>query len=337
MMRSLTLFSILNAILILAAAPAYAASGAPPLNQGPMIHLTDRRWDFGELPQHTKVTHSLEVSNEGTEPLRLIKVQPDCGCTAALPQDSTLAPGATTTIKITFDSESYEGFQQKIITVLTNDPAEPRIDVVFTADVKPYIEVEKRTLDFSQVRRGQLPVLTDRFSSLEGPFKVEPPKDAVDWITWKVTPAAADKGTAYQLEARLRPDAPFGPFNERVEVPVVHPRKTPYERIFVKGYVYSYFVTDEQRIDFPTLKGGQSANRIVKISGDGSKPYTITGVKADFPYITPTLEQKGKEYVLKVSVVAPSGPLALKTRISLTTTDPAQPDMEIPLRIRIAP
>jgi hypothetical protein len=333
-----TMVGLALALLPLFARVTRAGSDRPVLNQGPMIHLDERRWDLGVLPQEAEATHTIRISNAGTAPLRILQVQPDCGCTAAVPHDSTLAPGESSSIEIKYSSEHYEGFQQKIITLKTNDPAEPRIDLVFTVEVKPYIAVDRRQLDFGTVQRSGLAVLTSRFSTeIEGTFKVGIPNGGEKWVNWKVTPASAEKGTAYVVEARLRSDAPFGFFNERIEVPVTHPKKIPYERIFVKGCVYSYFQMDEPRIDFPTMKSGQSGSRVFKLHADGSKPFRITGATTDASYLSPTLEERGNEVILKVKLAGVKGPKRAEPVIILTTTDPAQPEIRVPVRVRVAP
>lgn len=323
-------------ILVLGLLPGHAHGAgpeAPRITQGPTIKLEERRWDLGVLPQKTDADHVFRFSNIGTSELRILSVDTDCGCTAALAADSTLAPGQSSSITVTFSTKTYEGFQQKIIVLKTNDPAEPRIDLLITAEVRPFVEVDQRRLDFGKVRHGEAAARAALFATQsETKFSVGIPKGAEKWVTWSVKPAPAEKGASYRVEAKLRPDAPYGDFNERIMVPTTHP-EAPSERIFVRGHVYSYFIldfpADKSRFEFPGLKMGKTATRAVKIHADGSKPYRITGVKSAARFLKPTLEEKGSDYLLTVVMTGEAGPKPVEEEIVLSTTDPAQPEMRV--------
>lgn len=318
---------------------ATAAQGKPALNQGPMIHFDERAWDFGVIPQRTEVTHSFRFANAGTAPLRIFQVDTDCGCTAALSADSTLAPGRASSIEVKFSSGNFEGRQQKIVMVRTNDPAEPRIDLVVTAEVKPYVQVEKSEFEFGEVRRGETPVLTTLLTCDTDPaFRVAPPEDGKRIVTWKVTPISSENAKAFQLEARMRPDAPYGAFYERIEVPVTH-RAIPYARVFLRGYVYSYFLPvfpgEKTRLEIPSLKAGRTTTRTVRITSDGSKPYRITRVSHAPPFLKTDLKEEGEGYLLTVTANGQEGPpRKFEEMIVLATTDPLQPDLNLPVRGR---
>ncbi len=42
----------------------------------PKILIPDAKWDFGHIPQKSKVTHDYLVKNVGTDTLRILRVKP---------------------------------------------------------------------------------------------------------------------------------------------------------------------------------------------------------------------------------------------------------------------
>jgi hypothetical protein len=315
------------------AGPARAENGLPALNQGPMIRLAERRWDFGATQQHELLRHIFRFRNDGTDALIIRHVEPDCGCTEALAVDTLLVPGRSSEIRITVDTKALEGDQQKVVSVYTNDPAEPRIDLVLTMTVKPFIEVEPRALDFKEVHRGDTPMLSARLTAARGiGFQVTGAKGGEERVSWKITPVPADSnGACFLVEARLRPDAPYGRFFDRVEIAVKHPQVRS-EKIYLKGDVYSYFTLPDQRIRFIPLQPGEQNTQEIEILADGSQPYEITGATASVPYLKPVLAREGTGYTLRVTLSAPDQQMRFNEQVTLHTTDPHQP--EIPIEVK---
>ncbi|MDR3152715.1 MAG: DUF1573 domain-containing protein [Deltaproteobacteria bacterium] len=116
-----------------AAAPAAAAAG-PRLQvagAGPVFNV-------GTSQPGTTVRHVFEIKNSGTEPLIITQVVPACGCTVAS-YDEFIAPGKTG--KVTVSLELYREWAgepyDKTVTVVTNDPKNPRIRLAMRGRVAP--------------------------------------------------------------------------------------------------------------------------------------------------------------------------------------------------------
>jgi hypothetical protein len=58
-----------------------------------------------------------------------------CGCTTTMLSDKIVKPGQTGKIKTTFNSSGRVGNQSKTITVITNDPKNPRVILWIRGDV----------------------------------------------------------------------------------------------------------------------------------------------------------------------------------------------------------
>jgi len=334
----------LIAVLLLAATAPVAQAQSPGkgrskaalgLTEGPLIRLDERRWDVGRVPQNSAFRHSFRLRNDGTAPLVIQKVETDCGCTAAMYRDTVIAPGASSALDLQFDSRDYEGEVQRVVVLKTNDPAEPRIDLVVRAEVVPAVLVDQRVLDFGEVRRGQEPVVMARFlTDARSPFRIEAPKEGRSHVAWEVSPSPADTGKAMILKARLRRDAPMGIFNERVIVPVQHP-KSGNESIMIRGQVYSYFRLKEKTLQFGRVRSGEKVARTTFITADGTLPYRITSGETAGQGFSVAIRPAGTGFSVEVTYVGPKftgpPPNAGKVReeIVLHTTDPNEPILRL--------
>lgn len=114
-MKKLLVFTLLFSV-------AFAKAQTTPATDKPVketISLKQLGHDFGKIPQGRPVTHVFEVTNIGTEPLRIENVQASCGCTTPEWSYEPVKPGATTSIKVGYNSAA-EGQFQKAVTIIYN-------------------------------------------------------------------------------------------------------------------------------------------------------------------------------------------------------------------------
>lgn len=322
----------------LAAALPAAALAQLGLKEGPLIRLVERQVDFGDVSEGVAVGHDFEFWNDGTEPLVIHKVETSCGCTAAAPTDSLIAPGGRSTIRVTFSGRDLNGEITKVVAVYTNDPAEPRIDLGLRASVVPLVRFENPRLDFGNVPQGQTPVLSTLVSAdPDLGFAIDRLEGGEDRVEWKVIPAVSPEGDAYLIEARLKPDAKLGRFNDRIVAWVTHPQ-TERVRLGIKGIVYSCFVPDEDGIRFGSLEAGRRVSRKLGITRYGDQPYEVTGVESMLPFVNASVAPDGRNYMLTVEIDGSKadfdakGLRQFREFLRITTTDPKQDDLLVEIR-----
>ena len=100
----------------------FSKLSATDLANAPQIEYNSRTFDFGEIPAGKKVEYTFKITNKGKKVLIIRNVTASCDCTAGQPASNTIQPGGETTMKVTFDSREKVGMQNKIITVISNDP-----------------------------------------------------------------------------------------------------------------------------------------------------------------------------------------------------------------------
>jgi len=131
----------------------------------PKIILQQEEYDFGDITSGEKVSHVFVITNGGGDLLKLADVRPSCGCTAALPEKNELAPGESTNLNVTFNSEGRMGKQKKLIRIDCNDPEKPEVvltitgNVILTDDGKssyPVISFSETEHNFGKVVQGKV-------------------------------------------------------------------------------------------------------------------------------------------------------------------------------------
>jgi hypothetical protein len=112
---------------------------AEQLASAPKLKFDDPVYDFGSIKQGESVTTDFVFTNTGKSELNIRQTRASCGCTVSEPEKSTLAPGESSIIKVTFNSAGRRGIQQKSISVFSNDPANPTQRIT----IKARVEIEE--------------------------------------------------------------------------------------------------------------------------------------------------------------------------------------------------
>jgi hypothetical protein len=161
-------------LVALAAATVFTVSASA---QGKVEVVGGETFDWGKVaPGELKTT--IELRNVGTDTLKIDRVQPGCGCTAAPIDKNTLAPGEIGKISVTLDAKNRSGALHKIITVYSNDSVAPAKVINLTAEIKPVMEF--RPTEWFLVNEAKVGAETASSIRLvntgDAPFTVFPPE-----------------------------------------------------------------------------------------------------------------------------------------------------------------
>jgi len=96
---------------------------------GPRADFPETTFDFGVLTQGATVQRAVPFENKGDAPLEILSVNTSCGCTAALPSERVVPPGGKSEILVGYDSRGKMGQINKVVTVQTNDPERPQVQL----------------------------------------------------------------------------------------------------------------------------------------------------------------------------------------------------------------
>jgi len=93
----------------------------------PKVEFENTDFNFEPVNEGDKIEHVFTFKNTGTSDLYIRKTRASCGCTAISSSTAPIAPGQTGTINAVFNTSGKSGNQNKIITVITNDPSNSKI------------------------------------------------------------------------------------------------------------------------------------------------------------------------------------------------------------------
>jgi len=96
--------------------------------------------------EQTEVKAAFSFKNTGDHPVTITGAQPSCGCTTAVPDKKTYAPGESGEIAVVFHPADRTGLQEKTIAVTTDEPNQPPKELFFEIKIKEYLTVEPRLL-----------------------------------------------------------------------------------------------------------------------------------------------------------------------------------------------
>jgi hypothetical protein len=103
--------------------------------RAPVISFENPVFEFNTLRHGETIEHQFDFTNTGKSQLIIRAVRSGCGCTSAQPMKSMLQPGETGSIKAVFNSSGFQGRQNTVINVISNDPANPDIVLRITGEV----------------------------------------------------------------------------------------------------------------------------------------------------------------------------------------------------------
>lgn len=112
------------------------------LTKAPKLKFQNTTYNFETAKQGQKIDFEFKFTNEGKSDLIIRKVIPQCGCTTTSQPTGAIKPGASSTIKVRFDTAGKKDSQNKVITVISNDPKTPSMSLfikgfVTSSDSKP--------------------------------------------------------------------------------------------------------------------------------------------------------------------------------------------------------
>jgi hypothetical protein len=127
----------------LCVACVFALATADPRNalaqkkNGPYMEVEPERHDYGNVRQEQKLVHDFTVHNTGTETLVIERISTSCGCTAALVSEKEVAPGNSTTLRVTLDTRKYKGLIHRTVSLASNDKRR-----VVRVEVQAFVEAD---------------------------------------------------------------------------------------------------------------------------------------------------------------------------------------------------
>jgi len=100
--------------------------------KGPLLLVVQPKFDYGFVPDSSKVAHTFWLNNIGTDSLKIFNVKVTCGCTKASIDRGVIAVNDSMPLEIVFDNLNRLKHQGRASGVYSNDPVSSRYEISFS-------------------------------------------------------------------------------------------------------------------------------------------------------------------------------------------------------------
>ncbi len=226
-----------SSLLPLALQAQEPAPAAPEAVLAPNIVCDEPVFDFGEKSNTEFVEHDYPIRNTGTLSLEIRDVRASCGCTAVKPSQNVVEPGGEASIRARLDLRGRTGFQQKSITLTSNDPDTPTLVLQLKGTAIQTLRAEPSSLFFGRIGPEAAHNRTFDIISANGPVQIVGTRtDNPALVVVPVAPEAGADGTRHRFDLSIDPTLPEGNVNGTVFVKTDRPDQ-PELAIPVAAYV----------------------------------------------------------------------------------------------------
>lgn len=212
--------------------------------EGPEMTFKEKTWNFGKVKEGQFKTHVFVFTNTGDAPLLIKRVRTMCGCTAALISDKNVEPGNKGELKVTLDTQRYEGNIAKYVYVESNDKSQPVMQIQISATVlvppRPQIDLERYSVDSGLILEGEpIPAKAVIKNRGERELRISfAHKDATYRQGGKpiVNEVRIAAGKEAEIEIAIPPRSKKGLIREYILIKSNDPRK-PNLSLYINGYI----------------------------------------------------------------------------------------------------
>lgn len=301
---------------------------------GARIFSPKPTYDFGDAPQNDKVEYEFELENRGKKPLEISRVNPTCSCTVAEPAKKRLEPGEKTTVKATFNTQTFNGPVTKTLVVDSNDQTQPRFNLTISGRVSQAFRPSATEVNFGTLRKGtkfpeqQFDVLTAATMS-STLLDVQSDHPNVKAKFDRLPANSPAKG--YRVTVTLEGQPPVGSLRGALTVITDLTSQKQFTVPFVAQIDGEVAMTPKQ-FSFAGLKAGETPSKEIRITKTGDAPLNIKSMtmKTGGLFKAELVEVKaGREYVVKVTPKADIKTGYQRETLTITTDVPGEEALSV--------
>lgn len=303
----------------------------------PEAYITPTALKSEPVSQGTPMEFTLEVTNKGNAVMELRAV-PDCGC-IHISCPVTVQPGLTGLIRVLVDTSAVWGPFHKRFNIYTNDPDQSYRTIEIVSKVVPayrLLSSSRSNVVLVEDDGGR----ADLYLSVnpKAPFKVtgvvvNGVKAVADFEPWSGKMADPDMGEdaidrqGYKISLLASPTQRQG----RVPMTLVISTDSPTLKTLTEPlYAQWGIVAMPERMYFGEVSGKDVVGQVF-LTRPG-KPFKVTGLSSDSPYLTVKAEPFRTNEVRVSAVLSATAPAgAFSAKIIVKTDDPKKPTVEIPV------
>ncbi|MCA9296945.1 MAG: DUF1573 domain-containing protein, partial [Phycisphaerales bacterium] len=293
--------------------PEAAAVARPEI--GPRLTFERTGHDWGKIWDIEEQVTTFKFTNTGDKTLVVEQIKPSCGCTTTTLDKLSYEPGEGNEIEVHFKPKGV-GRQTKRISVKSNDPNQPVVQLTISSDVTPFVRVEPLAIRFADARLGQTKRALLHFTAADVDAVVQsvrPVGQLAPYLDVKflpLDPSAVSEGSRIPItrtiEVTLRDDAPWGPSYGAVDITVVGktdpegPTITHTAKVTVSAVVQGELSVSDNLFRIGLVEPGDDFSFTVHFEREGGKEFSILSTELErVPFrmettVTPANSESGR-------------------------------------------
>ena len=211
----MTMILRLPPVFLAASAVAAALCAAAP---APRIVCPEPDYDFGALDNSATVEHDYPIRNEGPVTLEITSVRASCGCTVATASNRLVPPGGETSVHATFALKGRLGFQQKSITVESNDPDTPALVLQLRGTAVQSLRATPSSVFFGRISPSVNRSRQVNIEHADGPFAIVSATSSSPHVSVSILSADDPSSSVRSILVSIPDDAPEGSLAAAISV-----------------------------------------------------------------------------------------------------------------------
>lgn len=294
--------------------------------------------DLGVVAKGEKAAYDFAIRNEGDAPLQIQEVRAACGCTVAS-YDKDIAPGQTGKVRVSVDTTTFSGAIAKGVTVFTNDPTTPQMELTIRAQVEPFIKVKPGYARFLTVQgeNKEGTIVQTLWTPDGSPMKITKIESPYPFLKVEFHEAKPEERLKeveqdqWKVEMHLSNDAPVGPLTESVKI-YTDSAKQKLVQVPVSGFVRPIVAVTPPIANFGQITVKEPIRKSLNVKSFATEPIKITGAQSTVQGIDAKIEpvEDGREYQVWVTI-GPQVKGKVDGKLFLTTDSVKIPRIEIQL------
>jgi hypothetical protein len=319
---------------------ALAAEEVATSPPAPQLVVEQPVVDVGSVSRGEKVHAEFVVENRGTADLEIRDVRPSCGCTVAS-FDQKIPPGGKGKVVAGIDTSDFQGAISKTVTVLSNDPKNPQLELTVKVKVITHIIAKPGRARFVYVQTLEPGTITQTLWAPDFPeeFRVLEARSPYPFLKASVREAKENEkdpdgvGRQWKVDLTIQPDAEVGPLREFLVIVTNHPKQKEV-RIPISGFVRPLMHATPEEIELGEFEVSSETplETEVVLVNFGNDPIEVTEVESDRKGVSAEAlaTELGRRFKIVVKVLPEVGKGEIRGVLKVKTSSPKKPVYEIP-------
>jgi len=312
-------------------------------DSAPKIQFDKTVYDVGKTSEVHQVGGAFVFQNVGDAILKLEKPVTQCGCTVANLKTNLLQPGEKGELTFTLKVGPNRAALQKHITVASNDPKNPKVDLTIQAEYIPIFEITPPNFYLDNLRLDSttnfavVVTRTDNKNLVLARAETSKP-----WIQAKIEPGKTAESSRISIE--LKPTGAPARFYETVRV-YSSDTNQPAFTIPVSGRLVGdvachpdmlYFSIFPNALVNGKLQDGYARQRLMITSTTPGRLVALSNLTSSLKELSAELKplENGKQYEL-VARLNEIPQASVAGTLTFETDQPNQPKVNIPVTINV--